>query len=89
MSELTFFYFLIWIFLGNYILFNLFISILLQSFEDSEQMDEDDEDDNEKVERQFNLPDYLMQLKNIEVEHKNRLKNSNKQKNKKQQWGTQ
>ena len=84
MSELTFFYFLIWIFLGNYILFNLFISILLQSFEDSDQMDEDDEDDNEKVERQFNLPDYLAQLKNIEVEHKNRLKNSNKQKNKKQ-----
>ena len=84
MNELTFFYFLIWIFLGNYILFNLFISILLQSFEDSDQMDEDDEDDNEKVERQFNLPDYLAQLKNIEVEHKNRLKNNNKQKNKKQ-----
>ena len=32
MNYLCFFYFLAWIVLGNFVLFNLFISVLLQSF---------------------------------------------------------
>ena len=74
LSPFTFFYYLVWIFLGNYILFNLFISILLQSFDDSNDNDEDDEDEDEIIEKNFGLPDYLYKLKQIEVEHKNRLK---------------
>ena len=74
LSPFTFFYYLVWIFLGNYILFNLFISILLQSFDDDNENDEDDEDEDEKIEKSFGLPDYLYKLKQIEVEHKNRLK---------------
>ena len=34
LNHLSIFYFVIWIFLGNYILFNLFISILLQSLDE-------------------------------------------------------
>ena len=74
LSPFTFFYYLVWIFLGNYILFNLFISILLQSFDDDNENDEDDEDEDEIIEKTFGLPDYLYKLKQIEVEHKNRLK---------------
>ena len=74
LSPFTFFYYLVWIFLGNYILFNLFISILLQSFDDSNDNDEDDEDEDEIIEKNFGLPDYLYKLKQIEVEHKNRMK---------------
>ena len=71
LSKFVFFYFLIWIFLGNYILFNLFISILLQAFDDSDK-DEDDEDT--MIEKQFGLPDYLYRLKLEEVHHQNRMK---------------
>ena len=71
LSKFVFFYFLIWIFLGNYILFNLFISILLQAFDDSDK-DEDDEDT--MIEKQFGLPDYLYKLKLEEVHHQNRMK---------------
>ena len=34
---------MIWIFIGNYIIFNLFISILLQSFSHDSSKDDDDE----------------------------------------------
>ena len=71
LSKFVFFYFLIWIFLGNYILFNLFISILLQAFDDS---DKDEDDDDTMIEKQFGLPDYLYRLKLEEVHHQNRMK---------------
>ena len=63
MNYLCFFYFLAWIILGNFVLFNLFISVLLQSFGEGGEEDEDDLTDDEKVERMFNLPDYLLSIK--------------------------
>ena len=57
-------YFVFWIFIGNYILFNLFISILIQSFGDMDIEDEHDLTDDEKIERIYPLPDYLYKLKN-------------------------
>jgi len=63
MNYLCFFYFLVWIILGNFVLFNLFISILLQSFGEGEKDDEGDLTDDEKRERMYVLPDYLHSLK--------------------------
>ena len=63
MNYLCFFYFLAWIILGNFVLFNLFISVLLQSFGEGGEEDEDDLTDDEKIERMFNLPDYLLSIK--------------------------
>ena len=77
MSAFVFFYFLIWIFLGNYILFNLFISILLQSFDGS---DKEDETEDEMIERTFNLPDYLYALK-LEEEYAYLNNNNNNNNN--------
>ena len=64
MNKFCFFYFVFWIFIGNYILFNLFISILIQSFSTLDIEDEDDLTEDDKVERIFPLPDYLYALKN-------------------------
>ena len=64
MNYLCFFYFLVWIILGNFVLFNLFISILLQSFSEGEKgEDEDDPNEDEKIEKMFILPDYLQTIK--------------------------
>ena len=63
MSPFTFFYLLAWIFLGNYIIFNLFTSVLLQSFDDDNGDEDDDPDYDEKVEKMYTLPDYLYQIK--------------------------
>ena len=63
MNYLSFFYFLAWIFIGNYVIFNLFISILLQSFDEGEEEDEDDFSYDEKVERMYLLPAYLNMIK--------------------------
>ena len=64
LNKLCIFYFASWIFLGNYILFNLFISILIQSFaEKKKKKDEDDLSEDEKIEKIENLPDYLFALK--------------------------
>jgi len=38
-------YFIVWIFLGNYLLFNLFMSILLSSFEDVTMTNDSDDDE--------------------------------------------
>lgn len=38
------FYFLTWIFIGNYIFLNLFLAILLEGFTGESTDDEDDED---------------------------------------------
>ena len=73
MNFLSFFYLLVWIFLGNYIIFNLFTSILLQSFQDDEE-DDDDEDEDTKIEKMYELPEYLLSIQKIETEHKNKLK---------------
>ena len=63
MNYLCFFYFLAWIILGNFVLFNLFISVLLQSFGEGGEEDEEDLTDDEKVEKMFGLPDYLYTIK--------------------------
>ena len=63
MNYLCFFYFLIWIILGNFVLFNLFISILLQSFGEGDQDEDDNLTDDEKIEKMFILPDYLENIK--------------------------
>ena len=67
LNHLCIFYFVIWIFLGNYILFNLFISILLQSFGESEEKEKEIEEDlmdDEGIEKLYTLPDYLYIIKN-------------------------
>ena len=61
--HLSFCYFIIWIFLGNYILLNLFTSILLQSFGENDKEDEDDLTEDEQIETIYPLPDYLFTLK--------------------------
>ena len=63
MNYLCFFYFLAWIVFGNFVLFNLFISVLLQSFGEGGDEDEDDLNDDEKIEKMFGLPDYLYSVK--------------------------
>ena len=64
LNHLSIIYFVIWIFLGNYILFNLFISILLQSFTENEKKkDEEDLNEEEYIEKIYTLPDYLFALK--------------------------
>jgi len=67
MSELVFFYYAIWIFLGNYIIFNLFTSVLLQAF--SEDEEDFDLTEDEIIENLYSLPDYLYNLKKAELEH--------------------
>jgi hypothetical protein len=64
LNHLCIFYFVVWIFLGNYILFNLFISILVQSFGENEREEEDDLSEEEKFEKLYTLPDYLFTIKN-------------------------
>jgi hypothetical protein len=63
MSYLSFFYFLAWIILGNFVLFNLFISVLLQSFGEGGDEGDDDLSDDDKIDKMFNLPDYLYIIK--------------------------
>ena len=70
MNSLCFFYFVVWIFLGNYIIFNLFTSVLLQSFGQDEDDGTDDLTDDEIVENMYTLPDYLYAIKKSEKEHK-------------------
>ena len=64
LNHLCFIYFVSWIFLGNYILFNLFISILVQSFGENDNEEDDDLNEDELVEKIESLPDYLFILKN-------------------------
>ena len=70
MNNLCFLYFVVWIFLGNYILFNLFTSILLQSFGNDDENDVDDMTEDEIVEKMYLLPDYLYTIQKAEREHK-------------------
>ena len=70
MNYLCFFYFLAWIVLGNFVLFNLFISVLLQSFGEGGDEGEDDLSDDEKIDKMFSLPDYLLIIKES-VKNKN------------------
>ena len=63
MNYLCFFYLSVWISLRNYIIFNLFTSVLLQSFDDNEGDDEADDDYNEIIEKMYILPDYLYKKK--------------------------
>ena len=74
MNYFCFFYFVVWIFLGNYIIFNLFTSVLLQSFGQDDEDDADDYTDDEKVENMYPLPDYLYAIKKAEIEHRKTLK---------------
>jgi len=70
MNNLCFFYFVAWIFIGNYVIFNLFISILLQSFDEGEKEDEDDLSLDEKIERMYLLPAYLNMVKKTSYTNK-------------------
>ena len=70
MNNLCFIYFAVWIFLGNYIIFNLFTSVLLQSFGKDDEADVDDLTEDELVENMYPLPDYLYSIKKAEKEHK-------------------
>ena len=63
MNYLCFFYFVAWIFIGNYVIFNLFISILLQTFDEKEEEDEDDLTLDQKIEKMYVLPAYLNMIK--------------------------
>ena len=74
MNNLCFFYFVVWIFLGNYIIFNLFTSILLQSFGQDDEDDEDDLTPDEIVENMYPLPDYLYAIRKAQKEHKKTIK---------------
>ena len=67
MSEFSFIYYAIWIFLGNYIIFNLFTSVLLQAFGEDEK--DFDLSEDEIIENMYSLPDYLYNLKKAEQEH--------------------
>ena len=67
MNEFVFFYYGTWIFLGNYMIFNLFTSILLQAF--SEDEEDFDLTEDEIIENMYSLPDYLYNLKKAEQEH--------------------
>jgi len=67
MNEFVFFYYATWIFLGNYIIFNLFTSVLLQAF--SEDEEDFDMTEDEIIENMYSLPDYLYNLKKAEQEH--------------------
>ena len=70
MNNLCFLYFVVWIFLGNYIIFNLFTSVLLQSFGNDDENDVDDMTDDEIIENMYQLPDYLYIIKKAEQEHR-------------------
>ena len=67
LNKFSFFYYALWIFLGNYIIFNLFTSVLLQAFGEDEKDFELTED--EIIENMYDLPDYLYNLKKAEQEH--------------------
>ena len=69
MNNLCFFYFVVWIFLGNYIIFNLFTSVLLQSFGQDDDEDKEDQTEDEKIENMYLLPDYLYAIKKAEKQH--------------------
>jgi hypothetical protein len=78
-NRLVIFYIIIWIFLGNYVLFNLFISILLSSFEIEEDEDE---------ELPESIPDEFRKLELMQKEiikskkEKNKKRKENEDKNK-------
>ena len=74
MNYLCFFYFVLWIFLGNYIIFNLFTSVLLQSFGQDDDEDKDDPTEDEIIENMYPLPDYFYAIKKAEKEHKKIIK---------------
>ena len=42
-------FYISWIFIGNFILLNLFLSILIDSFNDEEDVDEENMSDEEKA----------------------------------------
>ena len=67
MNEIIFIYYATWIFLGNYIIFNLFTSVLLQAFAEEEK--DFDLSEDEIIENMYSLPDYLYNLKKAEQEH--------------------
>ena len=74
MNNLCFFYFVVWIFLGNYIIFNLFTSVLLQSFGQDDEEDKDDPTEDEIIENMYPLPDYFYAIKKAKKEHKKTIK---------------
>lgn len=70
-NRLSVLYLVALIFIGNYILFNLFISILLNSFDSSSMADIS----NEESEEMQNLPEELARYERMEIELKSMHKN--------------
>ena len=73
LNHLSFIYYVLWIFLGNYIIFNLFTSVLLQAFGEDEE--DYDLSEDEIIENMYSLPDYLYNLKRAEQEHTKKISN--------------
>ena len=48
-KTVTSIYYISWIFIGNFILLNLFLAILIDAFNDEEDPDEEDQTDEEKA----------------------------------------
>jgi hypothetical protein len=72
-NRITIIYLVVWIFLGNYILFNLFISVLLDSFDENNE-DEDEEEELDAYQRKIKnmLPEIFDKHEQAEKEHRNR-----------------
>ena len=47
-KTVTSIYYISWIFIGNFILLNLFLAILIDAFNEEEDIDEDEASDEEK-----------------------------------------
>ena len=48
-KTVTSIYYISWIFIGNFILLNLFLAILIDAFNEEEDIDEDEASDEEKA----------------------------------------
>ena len=48
-KTVTAIYYISWIFIGNFILLNLFLAILIDAFNEADEEMDDDEEDNEKA----------------------------------------
>ena len=82
--SLSVLYLVVWIFLGNYILFNLFISVLLESFDGkNEEEDQEEELNGYQLKIRQLLPEIFDKFEQEEKEHMKRQKTKKEGKKKK------
>ena len=55
MKTVTAVYYISWIFIGNFILLNLFLAILIEGFQEEEANDEEDEENQQLLEAERKL----------------------------------